>query len=108
VPIVPVYIVGTGKIWRKGQRVPKPSTTTVLFGDPIWANEGENTRRLNARVEAAVATLGDELTSDWWQARQRFHQEGPPSMTGPEASSWRRAWALGDRSTKRRTKSWPS
>lgn len=107
VPIVPIYIAGTDRIWRKGQRRIKPSTTTVLFGDPIWATEGEKTRGLNARIEAAVSTLGDELGSDWWQARKRFHQEGAPSMTGPEASSWRRAWALGDRSKKRRKPVWP-
>lgn len=108
VPIVPIYLAGTGRIWRKGQRLPKPSTTTVIFGDPIWAEEGENTRRLNARIEASVATLGDELATDWWQARKRFHQHGPPSMSGPDASSWRRAWALGDRSRRARRKPvWP-
>ena len=107
VPVVPIYLAGTGKIWRKGQRVPTPSNTTVVFGDPIWADEGDNTRRLNARIEAAVSTLGDEVASDWWKARQRFHQEGAPSLGGPDAASWRRAWALGDRSKKRRKPSWP-
>jgi len=107
VPIVPVYIDGTGKIWRKGQKRPKPSTTTVLFGDPIWATEGEKTRRLNQRVEAAVTMLGDEMATDWWQARKRFHQKDSPSLTGPDASSWRRAWALGDRSRKRKKPVWP-
>jgi len=108
VPIVPVYIAGTSRIWGKGQRRPKPSTTSVVFGAPIWAAPGESTRRLNARVEAAVATLGDELETDWWQARRRFHREGPPSLEGPNASSWRRAWALGDRSRRDRRKPvWP-
>ena len=108
VPIVPIYLHGTGTVWRKGQRLPKPARTAVLFGDPIWPREGENTRRLNARIEAAVSTLGDELASDWWQARKRFHAEGPPTLEGPEASSWRRAWALGDRSRKNRRKpAWP-
>lgn len=108
VPIVPVYLAGTGRIWRKGQRLPKPARATVVFGDPIYAREGENTRRLNARTEAAVASLGDELTTDWWQARKRFHAEGPPTMEGPDAASWRRAWALGDRARKARKKPvWP-
>jgi len=108
VPIVPIYLAGTGKILRKGQNLPKPSNTTVLFGDPIWPAEGENTRRLNARIEAAVATLGDEAASDWWQARKRFHQRDAPSLTGPDASSWRRAWALGDRTRRTRKKPvWP-
>jgi len=108
VPIVPIYIAGTGRIWRKGQRVPKPSTTTVLFGDPIWAQEGENTRRLNARIESAVSTLGDEVATDWYQARLRLHQQGAPSLGGPDASSWRRAWALGDRNRRSKRKPvWP-
>jgi len=108
IPIVPIYLAGTGRIWRKGQRWPKPSTTTVIFGDPIWPAEGDNTRRLNTRIESAVASLGDELATDWWQARKRFHQQGSPSMSGPKASSWRRAWALGDRSRRSRKKPvWP-
>lgn len=108
VPVVPVYIAGTGRIWGKGRRLPKPSTTTVVFGDPIRAREGENTRRLNTRIETAVASLGDELATDWWRARQRLYQEGAPSLGGPDASSWRRAWALGDRSRQNRRKPvWP-
>jgi 1-acyl-sn-glycerol-3-phosphate acyltransferase len=108
VPIVPIYLAGTGRIWRKGQRCPKPSTTSVIFGDPIWPTETDNTRRLNARIESAVATLGDELATDWWQARKRFHQHGAPSMSGPEVSSWQRAWALGDRTRRSRKKPvWP-
>lgn len=108
-PIVPIYLAGTGRVWRKGQRMPKPSHTTVAFGDPIFAHEGENTRRLNARVEAAVSSLGDEVSTDWWQARQRFHDQGAPSLGGPEGSSWRRAWALGDRSRRNRKKQvWPN
>lgn len=108
VPIVPIYLVGTGTILRKGQSLPKPASTTVLFGDPIWAHEGESTRRLNARVERAVESLGDEAASDWWQARKRFHQDEAPSLTGPKAASWRRAWALGDRNRRTRKKpTWP-
>ncbi len=107
-PIVPVFIAGSSKVWRKGQRLPKPARTAVVFGEPVHARDGETTRRLNARVEAAVTSLGDEFTSDWWQARKRFHQGDAPSMTGPRASSWRRAWALGDRTTRESTRpSWP-
>lgn len=110
VPVVPIYLHGTGQVWRKGQRLPKPARTGVIFGDPIWPTEDDSTRRLNARIEAAVSSLGDELATDWWQARQRFHQQGPPSLEGPEGASWRRAWALGDRSRKRdrRKPVWPT
>lgn len=109
VPVVPIYLAGTGRVWRKGQRLPKPSNTIVVFGTPLTRREGETTRRFNSRIESAVASLGDEVATDWWQARQRFHQGEPPSMGGPDASSWRRAWALGDRSrkAKNRKPSWP-
>lgn len=108
VPVVPVYLGGTGRVWRKGQRLPKPSPTTVIFGAPMTATEGESTRSFNARIEAAVASLGDESESDWWQARKRFHQGDSPNMTGPSASSWRRAWALGERrAAQRRKPTWP-
>jgi len=108
VPVVPVYLAGTGRVWRKGQRLPKPAPTTVIFGAPMRATEGESTRRFNARIEASVASLGDEAQSDWWQARKRFHDSSSPDMTGPSASSWRRAWALGDRRARERRKPrWP-
>ncbi len=109
VPVVPVYIAGTGRVWRKGQKRPRPARTAVVFGDPIYVNESDNTRRLNARIEAAVASLGDEFATDWWQARKRFHDGSAPSMTGPDAASWRRSWALGDRAARERRKpSWPN
>lgn len=108
VPVVPIYLAGTGRVWRKGQRLPTPSRTSVVFGDPMHPTEGESTRRFNGRIEAAVASLGDELATDWWQARKRFHQGDAPSMAGPDAASWRRAWALGDRRRAARKKPvWP-
>lgn len=111
VPIVPVFLAGTGRVWRKGQRLPKPARTTVVFGDPIWPTEGDNTRRLNAAIEAAVNALGDELTTDWYSARKRLHADQTPTLVGPRASSWRRAWALGDRAggplRRRPPPSWP-
>jgi hypothetical protein len=56
-----------------------------------------------------VAVLADEATTDWWQSRQRAATAATPALTGPNAPAWRRAWALGDRSRKRRrqTRPWP-
>ena len=48
--------------------------------------------------------------SDWYSARVRAHRAETPSLSGPEAASWRRAWALGDRGPKRRRsqeRRWP-
>jgi len=107
-PVVPIHLAGTERILPKGAKRLKPGPVTVTFGDPLRAEEGEDTRRLAARIEAAVAALADEHTSDWYTARVRAHAGATPGLGGPEAASWRRAWALGDRSPrKRRRPTWP-
>jgi 1-acyl-sn-glycerol-3-phosphate acyltransferase len=107
-PVVPVHLAGTGRILRKGSKRLRPSPTVVTFGDPIRAGDGEDTRRLAARIEAAVASLADEHVTDWYQARTRAHAAATPSLSGPDGPSWRRAWALGDRGPRRRRRaSWP-
>jgi hypothetical protein len=107
--VVPVHIRGTDRIFAKGDKRPRPGPTKVTFGSPLWPEEGESTNRLAARIEAAVATLADEARTDWWGARQRSHAGGTPRLTGPEYSSWRRAWDRGDRKGKRRRQArrWP-
>jgi len=97
VPVVPIHLDGTGRIFAKGDKRPRPGSTTVTFGHPLSTIEGENSTRFAARIEAAVAALADEARTDWWQARVRAHHGASPSLTGPETTSWRRAWALGDR-----------
>ncbi len=110
VPVVPIHLEGTGRILRKGASRPRPSRTMVTFGDPVVAEPGESSRRLGERIERAVAELADEQASDWWQARLRAHAGETPSLYGPQASSWRRAWNLGDRSARvrRGRRRWPS
>ena len=109
VPVVPIHLQGTGRILRKGRTLPRPSRTTVTFGDPLVAAEGENARAFAIRLQAAVAALGDEATSDWWQARRRAHAGTSPGLTGPDVGAWRRAWALGDRDrrSRRKRRRWP-
>lgn len=109
IPVVPIHVEGTGHILRKGHRVPRPATTRLTFGTPLWPGDGEESRALAARIEAAVAALADEATSDWWQARRRAHAGTTPALTGPDTPSWRRAWATGDRTRTRRgpRRAWP-
>ena len=109
VPIVPVHLAGTGRVLAKGDTRPKRASTTVTFGNPIIPGEGDDTRRLATRIEAAVAELADEATTDWWQARRRAAVGETPALTGPQAAGWRRAWALGERDPKRRRtrRTWP-
>ncbi len=109
VPVVPVHLEGTGRILRKGKSIPVRSTTSLTFGSPLWPDEGEDSRRMAARLERAIAALADEAGTDWYSARRRAHAEHSPSLSGPEASGWRRQWALGDRGPKRRStkRTWP-
>jgi 1-acyl-sn-glycerol-3-phosphate acyltransferase len=109
VPVVPVYLEGTSRILRKGRTRPTPSTTKLNFGEPLVPHTGEDTRRFNARIERRVAELADEMATDWWSARRRAHAGTTPPLTGPDTPSWRRAWALGDTSRRRRRqrRRWP-
>lgn len=96
-PVVPMFIDGTGPIYGKGMKRPKPGRTTVVFGAPMMADDGENTRRFNARIEAAVARLGDEALTDAWTARRRAATGTSTRLTGPDHQGWRRQWALAER-----------
>lgn len=110
VPVVPLHVEGTGRILRKGKSVPSPAATKVTFGQPLWPEEGEDSRRFAARIEQTVAELADEATTDWWQARRRAHGRGgrTPALQGPEVAAWRRAWAVGERGPRRRRRArWP-
>jgi 1-acyl-sn-glycerol-3-phosphate acyltransferase len=109
VPVVPLHIEGTARILRKGAKMPTPANVRVTYGVPRLPADGENATRFAERIERSVAELADEATTDWWQARQRAASGTTPALTGPDAPAWRRAWALGDRSRKRRRQSrgWP-
>jgi 1-acyl-sn-glycerol-3-phosphate acyltransferase len=109
VPVVPVHLEGTGRILRKGTKKITPSHVRVTYGTPLHPREGESAARFAERIERAVATLADEATTDWWQAARRAASGGTPPLTGPDAPAWRRTWALGDRSRKRRRqqRDWP-
>jgi len=109
VPVVPIHVEGTGLVLRKGKNIPRPTPTVVTFGPPLVPAEGEDSRRLAARIETAVSELADEAASDWWQARKRAAAGDTPSLQGPSSGAWRRTWALGDRTPGRRRpkRAWP-
>jgi len=96
-PVVPVFIDGTGAIYGKGMKRPKPGRTKVVFGAPLRQADDENTRRFNSRIEAAVTRLGDEALTDYWTATKRAAQGTSPSLSGPDYNGWRRQWELGER-----------
>jgi hypothetical protein len=84
----------------------------ITFGSPMWPASGEDSRRFASRIEAEVAALADETLTDWYSARRRAARGQTPPLTGPNAPTWRRAWALGDGgrdslSRRRRRPKWP-
>jgi 1-acyl-sn-glycerol-3-phosphate acyltransferase len=93
-PVVPVHIDGTDSIFAKGMKWPQPGRSIVTFGRPLWPATGESTRRLNERIERAVAELADEAATDYWSARRRAGAGATPTLLGPEHTGWRRAWDL--------------
>src|SRR5581483_4906510 len=110
VPVVPVHIEATRRILPRGGKGLRPATTTITFGAPLRAHEDEDSRAFAARIEAKIAALADEQATDWWTARRRAAKATSPSLTGPAAGAWRRAWALperGRRSNHSGAKAWP-
>jgi 1-acyl-sn-glycerol-3-phosphate acyltransferase len=99
VPVVPVFIDGTGSIFGKGMKRPKPGRTRVVFGAPLHPVDGESTRRFNARIHVAVTMLADEASTDFWTARRRAADGTSPILGGPDYTGWRRQWDL---TTRRR------
>ena len=93
-PVVPVHLDGTRHLLPKGGSGIRRSRTTVTFGTPLRPDEGENPRRFSVRIEAAVATMANEATTDWWTARTQAARGTTPPLQGPDVSAWRRSWAL--------------
>ncbi len=115
VAVVPVHIEGTGAIFGKGMKKPRPGRTRVIFGEPLTAIEGENTRRYNARIESAVGRLSEESVSDYWTAARKAARGSADRVAGPETASWRRKWQLTERRRRevsgrnsRPERSWPN
>ena len=94
-PVVPMHIDGTYRILPRGGDRLRRNPTRVTFGTPLTLDDGEDARRFEERIAAALATLADEARTDWWTARRNAGTGQTPSPRGPDASPWRRAWALG-------------
>ena len=94
-PVVPVHLSGTWRLLPKEGRGLRRGRTAVRFGMPLRPDEDEDARRFGARIERTLAAMADESGTDWWSARRRAAAGTTPPASGPEASPWRRAWALG-------------
>lgn len=94
-PVVPVHIEGTYRILPRDAKRLRRSPTRITFGTPLHSEPAEDARHLGTRIEQSLAVLADETSSDFWSARRRAARGTSRSARGPEASAWRRAWALG-------------
>lgn len=93
-PVVPVHLAGTWRLLPKDGKGLRRGRTTVTFGTPMYPAEGEDARRFGVRIEATLGAMADEGRTDWWTARRRAAAGTTPPPSGPDASPWRRAWAL--------------
>jgi hypothetical protein len=94
----------------KGRNWPKPGRPPVhvRYGRPIRPTDGEGTLELNARIAAAIETLLDEDTTDWYAAALRSAGGETPASSGPQVAAWRRVWASteGPKDAEAKPKAW--
>jgi len=107
VPVVPVHLEGSRRVWRKGGHL-RPATTSVTFGSVLRPGGTlSDARALAGAMEEAIAVLADEQASDWWSARRRAATGTTPPLQGPTAAAWRRNWALGEGRRRVSGPRWP-
>jgi 1-acyl-sn-glycerol-3-phosphate acyltransferase len=62
-PVVPVYISGSGRVWPRGRRLPRPGRVTVTFGPPFsiarggGASKRDDYEAAGRQMTAAIACL---------------------------------------------------
>jgi 1-acyl-sn-glycerol-3-phosphate acyltransferase len=57
VPIVPAYIEGLYEVFPRFRKIPRRHEACIKFGDPLYAEPGEDYDTFIARTEQAVRTL---------------------------------------------------
>ncbi|MEM8902207.1 MAG: lysophospholipid acyltransferase family protein [Actinomycetota bacterium] len=107
VPIVPTYVVGTDQVLGRGATWPKRAATKVVFGRPFRTGADEDHRDVAARLQAEVAALADEVSSDWWTARRKAARGESTDLAGPPVARWRRNWQLDERRAGASRPTWP-
>lgn len=58
VDFVPVFVENTGRILPKGEALPVPMASRVVFGEPLRASAGETKDAFLGRAREALVTLG--------------------------------------------------
>ena len=93
-PVVPMHFTGTRRVFSPYSRRFKPGKTRVVFGEPMYPNEGERPQAFTARIQKAVEQAADEGNTNWWDAKLRAANGTTPSLMAPEAlTGWRQTWS---------------
>jgi 1-acyl-sn-glycerol-3-phosphate acyltransferase len=80
VPVVPIAIRGTFNAMPHEQTWPSPGRppVSIRYGDPVTARPGEGPRDFTRRIQAAMAGLLEEDSSDWYSSRLRASGRATP------------------------------
>jgi len=69
VPVVPVYVSGSGRAWPRGRRLPRPAKVVVTFGPPLRFPRAVGPQRkaqyetASREMMAAIGELKDRASS---------------------------------------------
>ncbi|HJR25057.1 MAG TPA: lysophospholipid acyltransferase family protein, partial [Acidimicrobiales bacterium] len=91
VPVVPVHLEGTGRILRKGAKLPTPSNVRVTYGQPLRPEEGESAAaatntlcRHGSGIEVSIVGVSRWL---WWLGAKITGPSGRPASRSIPARS---------------------
>ena len=59
VPVVPVYLEGTGEAMQRGKALPRRGNVGVRFGEPLHFPRGTSYADASASIESAVRALAN-------------------------------------------------
>ncbi|MDR3205173.1 MAG: 1-acyl-sn-glycerol-3-phosphate acyltransferase [Deltaproteobacteria bacterium] len=65
VPLVPLAIYNSGKLWPSGSLTPEPGTIKVAIGEPLRAHKDQSLNLLRDRAQKSLEELYLSLEKDW-------------------------------------------
>jgi 1-acyl-sn-glycerol-3-phosphate acyltransferase len=104
VPVVPIHLEGTHRVFGVGARRVSPGPTKMTIGEPLWAKEGERGKDFNIRIQDAVVAAAGEFRDQWVAS-------APATAAEDQAPKGRlakaKAWFDGQRKARRSRRRWP-
>ncbi len=74
VPVVPVGIAGTERIWRKGGKFPIPGRSFMISGPPIYPKQSTRQSSSSGRAKAVPRRAVSEMTAELNAELQRLYE----------------------------------